>query len=348
MSGMPDRRPRRVTVADVARYAGVSVAVVSYVVNDGPRPVASATAARVREAIAVLGYRPNSHARALSTGSTGILGLVVPETSNPFFGEYNDVLHQRAARAGVALLTASSGGRADIEAQVVQELAARDVDGIVVVTSMTRSDVPSMRDPGLPLLFLNCPFAVPGQRTLGPDAVEGARRAVDHLLRVHHHESVAFIAGAAPAPEPDDRELGWRTAHHALERPLGPHIRTSFAAEGGHAAARALLAGQERPSAIFVGSDLQAHGVLHAIRESELRVPQDIAVVSFDGTTLSAHTWPPLTVVRQPLVAMAEAAVTRVLDGGPPTHTLFDMDLVIRASCGCADGEQGGVGSPSG
>jgi LacI family transcriptional regulator len=74
---------------------------------------------------------------------------------------------------------------------------------------------------------------------------------------------------------------------------------------------------------------------MHAIRDADLRIPTDVAVVSFDGTTLSGHTWPPLTVVRQPLHAMAEAAVRRVLDGGPPVHTLFDMDLVIRSSCGC-------------
>lgn len=83
-------RPRKVTLADVARYTGVSTAVVSYVINDGPRPVAAETALRVREAIDVLGYRPNTSARALMTGSTGIVGLIHPGTSNPFFGEYGD------------------------------------------------------------------------------------------------------------------------------------------------------------------------------------------------------------------------------------------------------------------
>lgn len=335
MGGTADRRTRRVTVTDVARYAGVSSAVVSYVLNDGPRPVAPATADRVRDAIAVLGYRPNSYARALTTGSTGILGLVVPETSNPFFGEFNDVLQNSATGAGLALLTASSGGRFDTERHLVDQLAARNVDGLIVVTSMTRSDVSSLRDPGLPIIYLNCPFAVPGQRTLGPDALDGARRVVEHLLRVHQHRSVAFIAGEGPAREPEERELGWRAAHRSARTTPGPLVRTAFTVEGGYAAARTLLAGPDRPRAIFVDSDLQAHGVMHAIRDADLRIPQDVAVVSFDGTTLSAHTWPPLTVVRQPLLAMAEAAVTRVLDGGPPLHTLFDMDLVIRGSCGC-------------
>jgi LacI family transcriptional regulator len=332
----PARRRRRVTLADVARYAGVSTAVVSYVVNEGPRPVAPETAERVRDAVEVLGYRPNSHARALSTGRTGILGLVVPETGNPFFGEYNDVLHQAASRAQVALLTASSAGHAETERHLIEDLAARNVDGIVVVTSMTRSDVPRLRDPGLPIIILNCPFAVPGYRTLGPDAVHGARRAVDHLLTVHDHPTVAYIAGETSAREPEDRELGWRAAHHDHRKPSGPLVRTTFTVDGGYTAARTLLSGPERPSAVLAASDLQAYGVMHAIRDAGLRIPDDIAVVSFDGTTLSAHTWPPLTVVRQPLHAMAEAALTQVLDGGPPLHTDFDMDLVIRSSCGCA------------
>ena len=331
---------RGVTLADVARYAGVSSAVVSYVINDGPRPVAPATAERVRHAVAVLGYRPNSHARALSTGSTGILGLILPESSNPFFGEYHDVLYQTATDAGVALLTAGSAGRADTERRLIDDLARRNVDGIVVVSSMTQTDVPSLRHPGLPILFLNCPFPVPGYRTLGPNAADGARRIVDHLLDVHHHEQVAFIAGETAAHEPEQRERGWREAHHTHRRPNGPLVRTPFTLDGGYAAAQALLARPERPTAIFVSSDLQAYGVLHAILDHDLRIPQDIAVVSFDGTTISAHTWPPLTVVQQPLHIMAGTAITGILDSAPPEHTLFDMDLVIRQSCGCGAGSR--------
>ena len=91
----------------------------------------------------------------------------------------------------------------------------------------------------------------------------------------------------------------------------------------------------DRPDSIFVGSDLQAYGALHAIHEMSLRIPEDVAVVSFDGTQESAHTWPPLTVVRQPLEAMASAAVTGVREDGEPVHQLFEMELVVRKSCGC-------------
>ncbi len=174
---------------------------------------------------------------------------------------------------------------------------------------MTRADVPSLRDPGLPMLFLNCPFAVPGYRTLGPNGADGARGVVEHLLSVHNHDEVALIAGETGAREPEDRELGWRQAHHAYRRSEGPLVRTPLTLDGGYNAARALLARPDRPTAIFASSDLQAYGVLH---------------------------WPPLTLVKQPVRAMAEAAITGILNDDPAEHILFDMDLVIRQSCGCS------------
>ena len=328
----PARSARSVTLADVARYAGVSTAVVSYVVNDGPRPVAPATAERVRSAISVLGYRPNSHARALVSGRTGILGLVHPGTANPFFGEYNDVLYEVATRSGVALLTANSAGDPVAERQLIEDLARRSVDGILVMTSMAPTDIPKLGDPGLPILFIDCPFPVPGQRSIGPNSVAGARTVVEHLILEHGHRDIALLAGS---PVPEEREQGWREALRANGLPDGPLIRTDYGLDGTYQAARALVTQPDRPSAIFVSSDLQAYGALHAIHEHGLRIPQDIAVVSFDGNSESAHTWPPLTLVRQPVSAMAEAAITGMLRNSPPGHELFDMELIVRQSCGC-------------
>ena len=333
----PGSRPstRRVTLADVARYAGVSTAVVSYVINDGPRPVAPDTARRVRTAIETLGYRPNSQARALRSGSTGILGMIHPGTRNPFFGEYSDVLYEAATQAGLPLLTASSAGDAATERRLMHDLAGRNVDGLLVITSMTRGDVSDLRDPGVPTVFVNCPFAIPGYHSIGPDAVDGARSVVDHLFEVHNHREVAFVAGKTTATDPEDRELGWRQAVRAHGSGGLSMVRTPFTLDGGYLGARALLAAAPRPTAIFVSSDLQAIGALHAIHDSGLRVPDDVAVVSFDGTTVAAHLWPPLTVVEQPLKAMATAAVATLGNGNSGTHADFPMNLVVRESCGC-------------
>lgn len=334
------KRPRSVTLADVARFAGVSTAVVSYVVNNGPRPVAPETAERVREAIEFLGYRPNTQARALSTGSTGTIGVIHQGTANPFFGEFNDIVYEAASDAGVALLTANSAGRPETEFELIERLAGRNVDGIISMTCLAREDVSILRSPGVPLLFVNCPFAIPGFRTMGPDSAAGATEVVLHMLKTHRHPEVALIAGRASSAEPDDREVGWREAHRLHGAQLGPVVRARYTPDGGYEAAAQLLSRPRVPTAIFVGSDIQAIGVLHAIHDRGLDVPGQIAVVSFDGISEAAHTWPPLTLVRQPVRSMASAAVKFILDGstdeGANNHTLFQTDLIIRRSCGCS------------
>ena len=327
----PLKRPA--TLADVARFARVSTAVVSYVINDGPRPVAPATAERVRQAVQILGYRPNRHAQALMRGSVGILGLIHPGTSNPFFGEFNDVLYRTAAAAGIGLLTATSAGNVKTERQLMESMASRSLDGIIVTTSMVPADVPTLTDPGIPMVFLDCPFPIPGYTTIGPAASDGIRRLVDHLITTHGHRNIGFIAGDTGSADPEDRELGWRQALQTHRLPTGPRIRTSFHLEGGYDGAKHLLDQPDRPTAIVASSDLQATGALHAIHEHGLRIPEDIAVTGFDGTRGTAHTWPPLTVVRQPMQAMAAAAISSFQ--AEPSHTLYPMELVTRRSCGC-------------
>ena len=329
-------RPKSVTLADVARYAGVSTAVVSYVVNDGPRPVAADTAQRVRSAIDTLGYRPNTQARALTTGSTGILGLIHPGTANPFFGEYSDVLYETATGTKRALITACSAGNPVEERTLIDRLAGHNVDGIVVLTSMNPADVSRIKNPGIPMVFVNCPFPVPGFRSIGPNGQQGARELVEHLLTTHGHQSVAFVAGDTGAPDPEDREVGWRDAHLIHGRTLGTVARTAFSIDGAYDAVRALMGRPDAPTAVFVSSDQQAFGALHAIHDSGRRIPEDVAVVSFDGISESAHTWPPLTVAKQPVREMATTAISELLSGAPPTHTLFSTNLIIRRSCGCS------------
>lgn len=329
-------RPKSVTLADVARFAGVSSAVVSYVVNDGPRPVAPDTAMRVREAIATLGYRPNTQARALTTGSTGILGLIHPGTANPFFGEFSDIVYDTATGSKRALITACSAGRADEERVLIERLAGRNVDGIIVLTSMTPADVSRISNPGIPMVFVNCPFPVPGFRSIGPDGQQGARDLVAHLLTTHGHSSVALVIGDTGAPDPEDREVGWREAHRIHGRTPGVVARTAFSIDGAYDAVRELMQLPDAPTAVFVSSDQQAFGALHAIHDSGRHIPDDVAVVSFDGISESAHTWPPLTVAKQPVLEMATTAISELLAGAPPTHTLFPTHLIIRRSCGCS------------
>lgn len=332
---MPDATAgRSATAAEVARLAGVSAAVVSYVINDGPRPVAAETAERVRQAMATLGYRPNRSARALRTGTTGIIGLVVPGATNPFFGEYADAVHAVARERSLDVITASSGGDLASERALVADLADRGVDGLLVATSMGAADVGSVPPAPVPLVLTNCPFEVPGVSAVGPDAEAGAYDVVSHLALVHGHRSVAMVTGER-GTRAAARGRGWKRALRTHGASAGPVVRVPFSRAGGATGARRLLEEDERPSAVFVTSDAQAIGVLHGLRRAGVRVPEDVAVVTFDGTEDAAYAAPPLTLVRQPVVAMVEAALDALADPGVVRHRLFAMELVVRESCGC-------------
>jgi LacI family transcriptional regulator len=336
-SDAPYRRPRPPTRADVARYAGVSTAVVSYVVNHGPRRVAPQTAARVQAAIEILHYRPNVNARALKRGSTEMLGLVLPDITNAFFAEYAGAIEVAAAAHGYVLVVATSDGDEAQESRSINDLANRHIDGLLISTVLPPSGFRALTLPGRPTVLINCSTPFAGYAAVGPGSRKGARQLVEHLITVHDHESVALIIGDSSEPVPEPREQGWSDAFQAHDLPPGPIVRTSFSRLGGYEAALQLLTWPTRPRAIFAASDQLCTGALKAIREAGLRCPQDIAVVSYDGTSESEYCWPPLTVARQPIRAMAEAAISAVLNGSSsPAYQRFETELVIRESCGCS------------
>lgn len=328
---------RRVTRGDVARYAGVSTAVVSYVLNDGPRPVAAATAARVREAMELLHYRPNLSARALKRGTSQTLGLVVPDARSPYFGELIFEVERVAATHGHRLLTTDSMNTAETEAELVEELIARQVDGLILISAFERHDpLAGIRSYGVPSVLLDCPGPVPGRATVGPDALGGTMTAIAHLADVHGKTAIALAMGSGGFGNPDPRERGWETA--LAERGLrrGPLVRTDWSREGGYAAGRELLQLPQLPDAVFASSDEIAVGILLALHEAGVNVGPDVALISFDGTAEARFSWPPLTTVRQPVAEMA--AITLDLIENPettPTHHECATTLVIRNSCGC-------------
>lgn len=330
-------QPRgQVTRSDVARYAGVSTAVVSYVVNAGPRPVAEATASRVREAIRVLGYRPNASARALRTGSTRMLGLVVPEIGNPLFAELAVAVEQTAAKLGHAVILVNSESDPRIERRLIQSLVARQVDGIILSTVQYGSAVVDLSTLGMPSVLLNTFEGRDGLETVGVDARAGARAGVEHLLS-HGHTRVALIIGE-PGDGIEAREQGWLDATRAAGLLDGPLVRAAFTRRGGYEAALRLFDGPHPPTALFASSDMQAVGALRALAELGLRVPDDVAVVCFDGTDEADYATPQLSAVRQPVEQMAEEAVVRLVsprEGEPPHHVSFTPVLRTGRSCGC-------------
>ena len=329
-------RGRAVTRADVARYAGVSTAVVSYVINNGPKPVAPQTAARVREAIDLLSYRPNVNAQALRRGTTEMLGMILSDATNPLFTELAMAVGSAAAGQGHALMMGNSRGDGDLERKLVDDLVRRQVDGLIVTSIFARPDLEIRPSTKLPIVWLDNSYPTPGFPSLGANGYQGARVAVDHLISVHGHVSIGLIGGDLTGANSDPRARGWSDALRAADCPDGPLARVEWSREGGYAGGQRLLDSRTPPTAIFASSDLQAIGLLRAARERGLRIPEDLAVIAFDGTKESEFSWPPLTVVAQPVQEMAQAAVRLVLDRErTETHLQFDPVLIVRRSCGC-------------
>lgn len=327
----------QVTRKDVARYAGVSTAVVSYVVNGGPKKVAPATEAKVQDAIRVLGYRPNAAARALKLGSSETIGLVVPDNTNPFYSLLAHAVEDAAAELGYALLLTNSAGNLAKERHNIRNLAARQVDGVVLASVVFEPDLADLESAEIPSVLLNHSDSQAEVTSMGVDLVEGARIAVEHLAS-HGHKNIGLAMGTTTGDEADGREQGWLKALADAGLPEGPIARSAFTREGGYAAGKRLLASAQRPTAIFASSDLQAVGLLRALHEAGLSVPGDIAVTSFDGSVEAEYSWPPLTTVEQPVREMAEAAVRALVGadrGEPPRHRVFPTRLLVRQSCGC-------------
>lgn len=329
-----------VTRNEVARAAGVSPAVVSYVLNDGPRPVSAAARARVLEAVALLGYRRDGLARSLRVGRTHTLGLVVPDATNPFFAELARAIEDAAYRRGYAVLVCNSADDVVRERAYIESLAERRVDGLILVSATEDQDVSDLTGLSIPVVALDrSPDAAPIS-TIRTRNEQAAYAGTRHLIE-HGHRRIGLIAGPGRGVS-DDRAAGWRRAlaEHGLDE--GPLVRAEFGFDGGRRAVFDLLASAHPVTAVLAASDVQAVGATGALHARGLHVPSDIAVVAIDGTRASANTVPPLTTVAQAIGAMAEAAVEHLIERPAEViHWTFDNELVVRESCGCHSSSTG-------
>ncbi|MFC5502694.1 LacI family DNA-binding transcriptional regulator [Lysinimonas soli] len=330
------QRPRPVTRTDVARRAGVSSAVVSYVVNAGPRNVAPETRERVLRAIEELGYRPNASARALKRGVSETIGLIVSDITNPFFSEYSHAIEEAAAERGLSVIFTNSALAISPERDVIYKMILRGVDGLILASTLDEPELDAAKAAGIPVVLIDRAHAVEGHASIGSDFREASRVAVEHLLG-HGHTRIGFVTGYSGGSTTTEREAGGREAILRAGLEPGPVVRAQFSRDGGYDAGIRMLQLPERPTAVYVMSDQQAIGFLNAVHEAGLRIPGEMAVVSFDGSTESEFSWPPLTTMRQPVREMARAAVglLSLRDADSLVHHTFEAPLLVRSSCGC-------------
>lgn len=331
--------PKPATRMDVARLSGVSGAVVSYVLNGGPRPVSADTRARVLAAIEQLNYRPNAAARALRLRRTNAIGLILPDIGNPYFGEFAKAIEDAAFDRGYALLLGNSSNDPQREAAQLDSFIDRQVDGLLVISVRKYAELSVVREAKIPLVVIDQPEKGVDIATVVIDNYRGARAAVDHL-RSHGHHRIALVGGPPQLPGSQARQAGWRDAlaDLAAEERQRLQVVAPFTRLGGLEATLQLMSTKDRPTAIFASSDVQAIGVLRACAQLGLRVPEDLALVSFDGTQGAEFTAPPLTVIRQPVEMIAGTALDMLLT--PPgeldsRQRVVPHELIRRGSCGC-------------
>ncbi|MEV0273486.1 LacI family DNA-binding transcriptional regulator [Hamadaea sp. NPDC050747] len=327
------------TLKDVAARAGVSVKTVSNVVN-GYSFVTEDNRRRVQEAIDLLGYVPNIGARNLRKGRTGFLTLAVPELANPYFAELCGLVMNAAAEHDWTVLIEQTGGERDRELTVINAAHRSLVDAIILSPIGLRPTDLAEAAPGTPLVLL-------GERALSApvhhvaiDNVAAARAATRHLLDLGHRRIAALGDQPGPHGTAALRLRGYESALRSAGITPDPALIVPAAAYSraeGTVAMRHLLDLADPPDAVFCFNDMLAIGALSAVRDRGLRVPEDVAVVGFDGVDEGNYSAPRLTTIAPDKAAIAEAAVGLVRaalqDGsGQPQDVVTPFTLVARES----------------
>lgn len=331
----------RTRLTDIAEKAGVSTATVSRVLNGKPG-VAEETRRAVLSALDVLGYeRPEK----LRTKSAGLVGLIVPELTNPVFPAFAQAIETHLTESGFTPLLCTQAPGGVTEDQYIEILVEHQVEGIIFVAGLhadAEADTTryhQLMANGMPFVFIN--GTNPGVKvpSFAIDEVRAMDIAVRHLVALGHTR-IGLATGQRRYSATRGKSRGFQDAmarHAGVEDPLV--ISTFFGFEGGAAAAGMLL--DNGCTAIVCGSDLMALGAIQQVRSRGLDVPNDVSVVGFDDGPLLTHTSPPLTTLRQPVEAISRSAVATLFDlvnGSPTPRTeiLFAPELIVRGSTGAA------------
>ena len=328
-----------ITITDVATRAGVSKTTVSRVLN-GKGELDAATAARVRQVIAELGYVPKAGAVGLARGRTRVIGMLVPSLTWPWIGEVLqgtiDVVE--SSGYGLMVFTCTQGDQS--MRRFAGQVSAKSFDGLVVIEPEGTLDyITSLHEQGLPVVLIDDREHRPRFPSVATTNRSGGESAAEHLLSLGR-TNPAIITGELRFGCSRERLAGFRSRMADSGHPISPKMveGADFTFEGGLRAMTRILQSGVSFDSVFAHNDLSAAGALQALAEAKIRVPQDVAVVGFDDVPMAAYTNPPLSTVRQPMRGMGEAAARLLmshLDGGEQLLDephIVPTELVVRGS----------------
>ncbi|SDX81910.1 transcriptional regulator, LacI family [Ruegeria halocynthiae] len=332
----------KVTSMEVARLAGVSQSAVSRVFTPGAS-ASKKTIEKVRKAAQELGYRPNVLARAMVSGKSGIIGLVVAYLNNQFYPEalekLSNILQERGYHV-LVFMAPQSAGNID---KVVEEILDFQVDGIIAASVALSSDLSDRcRLAGVPMVLFNRAQDDPAMSAVTSDNIAGGRKAAEFLLAGGHHK-IGYIAGWEGASTQRDREAGFVRGLRDAGVELHAREVGNFTTEEARDATRRMFA-SDPPDAVFVANDHMAIAVMDTLRfELGLNVPGDVSVIGYDDVTVAS--WPAydLTTIRQPANRMVAETVNILLSNiedpdVDPRRVEIDGPLIIRGSARIPEG----------
>ena len=330
----------KIDIRGVAARAGVSIATVSRAINHVPT-VDPVLAERVWKVVTELKYFPNPQARALVSGKSKLLGLIVSEITNPFFPELIQEFEQVAVERGYEILIASTNyERAKME-QCTRRMLERKVDGVAVMTFGIEDFLfDRFAADNIPVVFIDAAPSRPFSSALAVDYRVGIHQGVQHLA-VLGHRKIGFISGPLRLRSAEAR----RTAFLDCLRSAGIKSNSAWIIEGDHTldggrdAMQKILSQPEWPTAIMCSNDMTAIGVQHALFEANLKVPDDFSLIGFDDIHLAEYTIPPLTTVRMSCKDLAVKAVSSLvayLNPGSKVEPLSKISthLIVRQTTG--------------
>jgi LacI family transcriptional regulator len=328
-----DRQP---TLADVARVAQVATSTASRALQESPR-ISETTKLRVRAAARGLGYRPNRLAQSLRTSSAHFIGIVVPDIGIPFYSRVVKGAQDVVERAGHQVLLMNTERESEREAAALRTLAEHRVSGILLATSGG-----SAPEPRIPTVYFDNLVLGRGVAHVACANAAGIALLVEHLAG-HGHTRIGYVGGPATFTSGAERLEGFRAAVERLGLEDG-YVELADAVWSPHSGAAAmtrLIALAERPTAVVTSGDTLALGAMSACRAAGLRMPEDMALASFDDPTFGDLLDPPVTALARneaELGRLAASLLLHALDSGasgPPTEVRLPVELIVRRSCGC-------------
>ncbi len=326
----------KVTIYDVAKYAGVSTATVSKVVN-GTGRISKVTSSRVVRAIEELRYHPSIIASALKKNQTYSIGLLVPDITNPFYAELTRAVEDEALSRDYFVLVSSTDNTPEREKKQLQLLMRKQLDGLIIATSDEPSNdtLEMLRTNELRVVFIdrvvpNSPYPL-----VATDHYIGGYQATEHLIQLGHRK-LAILAEPLYLRPSLERLKGFTAALEAYGLPhdSSPLLSRGFGAKAGYELAQRLLLNKELPTAVFATNDLLALGLLQKFHEAGISIPDQLSLVGYDDTQMAKMVSPPLTTIAQPISEMGRIAVDYLLGDNSPSAvtTLLPPKLVVRHS----------------